>query len=198
MNMICRPCPPSAVDRWKDALNFKRLLQEWMQEAINDGTIVIPPRKGVRDGSKAKPGEIGEVVSGSVTVPPLPLFTIPDTNINNAVQATVMRLPAGDWQISTQTGVILDSDLYNGTFNRATARAWLGPINTGIQLGATEIALSPQVPVGHGVITFWMPTLVATPSTSQDMDVNMEVISVQGDPGAIIRVSFVAIAFRHR
>lgn len=90
----CRDdCGPSwsqsAIDCYNQMSQFRNMLSQIMQ----DPCFQMPPIKGVTDGSNAKPGEVGEFVTGSATMN----YAAYPSDTTSLISTLVIA--PGDWDI---------------------------------------------------------------------------------------------------
>jgi hypothetical protein len=201
------PCPPFS-ESWRELVACYGSVEDFkafMTEVINDiGSDVFATRAyvdaryadlanqinqvetdiitGVTDGSIAGPGEIGEVVFG--IFPPTPgslsdTYTVGDT----IPESPVMTLPAGDWQMSFQAVLVLQS----GSLSNIGFVGLLGGVNFGnILIGIA------------GTTDLQIPSLVWAGSIAADLPVSVQVSNVQGEAGATFKFAIYCVAFRKR
>jgi len=150
-------------------------------------------KQGITDGSIAGPGEVGETLNGLLGPKPLTI----QSGLGTVDDSWVMDLPLGDWQISCQCGLYMDAASPAGTaFTSAALQLYYGSSFVSTQqLGAVQMSGNW---VSSGLVSVYMPTLVASISTTQPWPIRARLSNLLGSAGQTVNYSCVVIAYRHR
>ena len=148
----CAPCGGSnLIDCWNQIAQLKSIIQQIMNDM--GGPINTGPIQGVVDGSSAKPGEVGEFMSGAAN------FAFTGASGSFVGNLSPLVLPPGDWDIrafaTDSTGVT------NFAFNLNPTPAGMSNqlyANSGIGSATFADLFGALIAVGRG--NFAVPTLL--------------------------------------
>lgn len=157
----CLPptCPPqpccgsgsNLIDCWNQITQLKSIIQQIMNDM--GGPIQTGPIQGVVDGSSAKPGDVGEFMTGSGN------FTVTGAAGSFSANVSPIVIPPGDWDIralaTDSTGVT------NFAFNLDPIPAGMSNqlyANSGIGSATFADLFGALIAIGRG--NFAVPTLL--------------------------------------